>query len=257
MRRWILYGVGALIVLAVLGSALGGGNKPPTASATPTQIAAATTPSVTPTAIAATPTATPEPTATPTPEPIPTPEPTFKTLSFSGRGNKIIKIAGLPDELLIAKATHKGTENFVIWTLDNSGSEAELLVNTIGNYTGSTLVGEERTNPDVAAIKIEADGTWTLAIKDFSTARRWDSSSGALTGKGDDVVLMFPQASGLFVATFKNTGDENFVIWAYSTTVGQDLVVNEIGPYSGDGTLPDGTFLLSIEAVGNWSVTPS
>ncbi len=37
---------------------------------------------------------------------------------------------------------------------------------------------------------------------------------------------------------------------------GADLLVNEIGNYSGPVPLPDGTLLLTVQADGRWTITP-
>jgi hypothetical protein len=50
-------------------------------------------------------------------------------------------------------------------------------------------------------------------------------------------------------------GSGNFAIWAYSED-GTDLLVNEIGTYTGESLLADGTFVLEITADGSWTITP-
>ena len=102
------------------------------------------------------------------------------------------------------------------------------------------------------ALKIEADGAWTANVKPVSSARKW-TASGKLSGKGDDVVRVDPPASGLTAATIKHQGKSNFAVTSYSPE-GGDLLVNEIGAFSGEELLPNGTFLLQIEADGAWTV---
>jgi len=59
--------------------------------------------------------------------------------------------------------------------------------------------------------------------------------------------------SGLTPATIKNSGGDNFIVQAYSSSSG-DLLVNEIGAYNGEVPLPDGTLLISVESTASWSI---
>lgn len=53
--------------------------------------------------------------------------------------------------------------------------------------------------------------------------------------------------------TFTNSGEGNFVVQSYSGS-GSDLLVNEIGAYSGTIYVADSAFL-AIKSEGNWTVT--
>ena len=58
-------------------------------------------------------------------------------------------------------------------------------------------------------------------------------------------------------ANVSHDGAINFAIIAYGGDVGQDLLVNEVGPYEDEVLISEVAFLLEITADGNWSVTPS
>ena len=70
-------------------------------------------------------------------------------------------------------------------------------------------------------------------------------------GKGDAVVI-YSGATGTAVFTHGGTG--NFAINSYSDS-GADLLVNEIGKYSGENVMPAGPTILAITADGSWSVS--
>lgn len=239
MRKWILIGVGALVGLAILGAIIGGS---PEGTPTPIPVAGAT---------ATLAEATPTPTAVPTPSPGPTPLATLTPIERSGMGNKIVRLE-LPDKIVIATATHRGEENFVVWALDAAGEQQDLLVNTIGRYAGTVLVGLQAAP---AAFQVEADGAWTITVKDVFAAREWDPA-GAVEGSADDVIRLSEEVSGFTTVNIAHSGDENFVVWAY-TASDRDLLVNEIGQYAGEHVLPSGTFLIVVEADGDWIIAPS
>jgi hypothetical protein len=177
---------------------------------------------------------------------------TFRAITKSGRGSKVVKFS-IPEAVgAIAVMTNKGSSNFVVESLAADGSSNALLVNEIGGFRGTVLFDISAGEHSVA-LKIESDGAWTLAIKPLGSARSWDGT-GSLTGKGKDVVQISPGSSGLTTVRLVHRGQSNFAINAYAADGSSDLIVNEIGHYDGETTLADGTDLLEIDADGAWSV---
>lgn len=203
---------------------------------------------------------TAEPTAPPTAtaEPTPTPEPTpaFAPIELSGVGDAVPRFEIPENAAAIATATHAGGANFAIVTISELGEQNDLLVNTIGSYSGTVLFDEQDGQHSVA-FEVTADGPWTITIRPVTEARSWDGAT-PLTGLGDDVVQIDPVVAGLMTADVSHTGASNFAIIAYGGgPFGADLLVNEIGAYDGEVLIGDGTFLLEVSADGNWSITPS
>jgi hypothetical protein len=218
----------------------------------------AATPLPTPTPAPATPTpaptATPVPTATPSPTAAPTPVLDFQPISLSGSGSKVPKFTIPEGVAAIATITNKGGgSNFAVWSLAADGSKLDLLVNVIGNYSG-TVIFDTTSGQHSVAFSVDSSGSWTITVKPLQLARSWDSVS-KLSGTGDDVILLQAPISGLTTATLTNAGSGNFAVWAYSATSG-GLLVNEIGSYNGEVQLPSGTMLLVINSNGAWTVTP-
>lgn len=192
----------------------------------------------------------------PTPEP--TPEVTenpfaFQPVTLKGKGSKVAKFS-IPDGVpAIASFSEKSTSNFVVYSLAADGSENDLLVNEIGNYTGTVLF-DSGSGQHSVAFKIESNGSWTITIKPITAAATWDAASVA-KGTGSNVLLVTGDVSGLFTVKITHKGSANFVVYAW-TASDRDLLVNEIGSYSGETTLPDGTLLIEVLADGTWTITP-
>ncbi len=130
---------------------------------------------------------------------------------------------------------------------DASLANADLLINTIGNYEGTVLLPAGTAN-----LEISADGHWTVALLPASAAKSF--GAGQIAGHGDDVVLYTGPTKA---AAITHNGTSNFVVKAIPTSGGfPDLLVNEIGPYSGTVRLP-GSTIVEINADGNWSITIS
>lgn len=221
----------------------------PTETTAPTAAATAT-PTDTPAPPSDAPSA--EPTAAPTEAPV---NPlAFTPVTLTGRGDKVAKFTIPQDVPAIAVITcSQGYDNFAVETLAADGSENDLLVNTIGSYKGTVLFDEQQDQHSVA-FKVTAAGSWTIAVKPITSAAQWSGAS-SVTGKGDQVLYVTGDVSGL--ATFKIThkGTSNFAVIAYTDTE-SDLLVNEIGNYSGEQLLPSGTLLVAITADGTWAMTP-
>lgn len=241
----VALGVIAVIVIAIAANL--GGDPAETARETPTpgpSRSDESTLSAEPTAAAPTVAATPIVTLPP--------EPAFAPIQLSGVGSSVPRFDIPADEAAIATLTHSGAANFIVWAVGETGEQQDLLVNTIGGYTGTVLFDEASGSHSVA-FDIEADGPWTIEIKPITDAFRWDGSA-ALSGVGDDVAILDPPSSGLKSVTVTHQGDGNFMIWAYGPST--DLLVNEIGPYSGEALLNDGTVFFEIGANGPWTISP-
>ncbi|MGY1808552.1 hypothetical protein ACI8AF_14380 [Blastococcus sp. SYSU D00669] len=187
---------------------------------------------------------TPAPT-TPAPPPPAAPE------QYSGSGASVVTLVATDPR--IVTITHDGESNFAVWSVNAQGQDIDLLVNTIGSYSGvvplNFLEGE-----DVAALKIEADGQWTVVSAPFTSAPAWDGAA-PYSAQGAGVILVRGVAEGLTPVTFTHQGEGNFAVWAYGDS--EDLLVNEIGAYSGETLLPEGTIVLVVEADGPWSIAKS
>lgn len=175
----------------------------------------------------------------------------FKAVVLAGTGNSVPKFRIPRDAVAIAKISHRGSSNFVVWTLDRSGTQVDLLVNTIGNYQGTVLFDEQADQHSVA-FQIDADGPWKIRILPLTKAEHWNGHK-ALTGRGDFVVVLDPPSEGLTTTVIQHGGSSNFAVWAYGET--PDLLVNEIGQYRGESLMPAGTLVLEITADGRWRFT--
>lgn len=247
MARKVLIGVVVLVVLGAIGATMGGPDGSPTA----------TNPPATGAPITAGPQATTAPGVTVTPAPA-TPAPAtpapaaFAPIELTGRGDKVVRFTIPETAAAIAEASHRGDSNFAIQSLAEDGSTNDLLVNEIGDYTGTVLFDEGDGEHSVA-FQVTADGAWTITVKPVTDARPW-AGDAELTGRGDDVIYVSPATTGLTIVAIAHQGESNFAVQSYGDE--NDLLVNEIGEYSGQTTIPSGTIVLAITADGRWSITP-
>lgn len=182
-----------------------------------------------------------------TPLAIPQPSP---DISYSGSGDTILEIAlpAGPDSIGVGAFTHTGSSNFSVWSLNNNLEQDDLLVNTIGNYSGTVLFNMS-SSTTITALEIGADGPWTLTLKDVRTLRELTQGSEN-TGQGDDVLVYYGEAT---VADISHSGEHNFAVWSYGDE--NDLLINEIGPYSGQVRWQAGPSIIEVTADGAWTIS--
>lgn len=199
---------------------------------------------------------TPSPTRRATDTSVPTPDTTpqaaFEPIHLEGSGSAVPRFTIPESAPGLAQIAASGSGNFVVWSVSADGAQNDLLVNVIGTYSG-TILFDESDGIHSTAFQVEADGPWTIDVQPISAAFDWDGSQ-PLVGRGDDVATLEPRSSGLKTVAITHNGSSNFVVYAYSSSAGASLLVNEISTYSGEVVLPDGTFFLEINADGNWSV---
>ena len=190
-------------------------------------------------------TSAPEPEATPEPEPEP-----VEPQSFSSTGSEVVILEPLGEEVFVATVTHSGSSNIALWSVDENGQDIDLLVNDIGDYAGQVAFNFRE---DPAAIRVEADGAWTIDLAHLSESPRWDGKD-PYEATGDSIVIVDGVAEGLTPVTLTHDGESNFAIWAWGESY-PDLIVNDIGVYAGTTLLPDGSLVLQVNADGNWTIS--
>lgn len=172
---------------------------------------------------------------------------TFDAVTKNGKGDAVMKLPKGVTSALVT-ASHKGRSNFAIQVLDAENQPTlDLLVNTIGRYSGTTALGlSAGMGSDPAKLKISADGSWTLKLASVSTAPNLKSA-----GSGDAVFLYDEDAATAAVA---HKGKSNFVVTQYSDNPMPNLAINEIGNYKGTVPLDDGPSVITIKADGKWTI---
>jgi hypothetical protein len=171
---------------------------------------------------------------------------TFASAQRTGSGDSVVKLPSGAAAGLV-EATHHGSANFVIETLDASNQQVELLANTIGDYTGTTMFTAGLSG-EATKIKITADGAWTLKISPVSSSPLF---TGGVAKKGD-AVLIYPGTAADLAITNKGTG--NFAVKTDDGRGTGDLLVNEIGNYKGTVPVGDGPLLIVVTSDGKWTM---
>jgi hypothetical protein len=167
---------------------------------------------------------------------------------YSGSGDDLVEIRP-PKDRGIVKFTHSGEANFIVWALSPTGKKNGLLVNTIGDYSG-TVVLNQYSIKNTRALEIQADGDWTAEVLPISYAPTWKTAT--IRSAGPKVLKLRIPIRGLHSMRYRHSGERNFIVQAYPSAGSPDLLVNKIGSVSGRVVLPAGTRYVSVEADGPW-----
>lgn len=177
-----------------------------------------------------------------------------KAIVLTGSGSDV-RTVKLTRDPVVFKFSHSGSSNFIV-QMKGRGAD-ELLANEIGAYKGETAL--PRVRGGRYRIGVEADGDWKLRITQPSGSGG-RAIPGTFKGSGAEVLrVRVRSAPGILQAS--NVGDSNFIVYLIGRGSLADrsevLLVNEIGPWSGRqllDELPRGSYLLSVYAVGKWSL---
>ena len=205
---------------------------------------------------------TEKPTEAPTEQPTeqPTEKPTEKptepaiynptsTGGWGAQGNGDYVAQGLHvDGYAVLTINHYGDSNFAVTSYQNGDDYDDLLVNVVGNYSGTVLIEHSGTFD----LEIQADGEWSI-----QTSGLLIDDTTTFSGHGDYVTGITTHDGGNWEIT--NDGDENFAVIEYGVESGyMDLLVNTIGNYLGvvkaEKSDYDNVFF-EIMSNGNWTMT--
>ena len=193
------------------------------------------------------PTLTPMPTKTSTSIPTATSMPL--PVVIEGKGDQVVNFSKTWEDPTILKIQNSGGSNFIVKNYDDNGEEIDLLVNTIGKYQGVILIGVTSLENPTTRFSIRSSGSWRIEADPFEFSYLESIQiPGSLEGENDNVVLLIGSPD---LINFKC--DRGYIgVWAYTSTK-RSLIVNEVGPYSGQSILPNGTAMLVIKSTGKWS----
>jgi hypothetical protein len=169
---------------------------------------------------------------------------TFDPVTESGTGDALIDLDGKLAGMATLKYTGEG--NFAVMALDSANeSTGDLLANTIGSHSGSSVWGLSSFG-EAATLQVKASGPWTIELQPIADAPPMPAS-----GTGDGVYLY---DGGATSATLSHAGEGHFAAIQHSDDLfGVNLLANEIGAYTGTVPVQAGPAVLTITAEGDWT----
>ncbi len=168
-------------------------------------------------------------------------------IPYAGDSNSVISVDILSGSKIVEFSCPRCAGYTSVWA-DSTDGSSDLLVNTVGAYSGRTLPGFlDWTSVRYDSLEITADSAWTLQLLDVSSARQVGSS---FSGSGDDVVLVNAPGN---VATMSHHGSGYFGVWSVDYNGDVNLLANTVGDFW--GRVPALTpALMKIESEGNWQL---
>lgn len=172
-------------------------------------------------------------------------------LQYAGSGDSSILNTALPQGTAYKVTfTYGGKGNFIVKFITDE--RTELLVNSIGSYAGTTLLSDGSDAVPLGIFDIRAEGNWTITVSTVTNL-----STNSVTSIGDKVSGVFNLPGTGTTVSINNTGKGNFIVWAHYSDGTSQLLVNNIGAYSGQTVLnnPQKTnCYLEVKSDGQWTV---
>jgi hypothetical protein len=168
---------------------------------------------------------------------------TFDTITQTGTTDGVITLPDAKAGIVTAQFTGEG--NFAIQGLDETNqSTGDLLANTIGNYSGTSVYGMNSLGNTAKTLQVTGAGNWTITVAPIATAAALPAA-----GHGDGVFKYDGKATTL---NLSNTGTSNYAVSQYPESGMNNLLVNEIGAYTGAVPATAGPSVVVITSDGEW-----
>ena len=197
------------------------------------------------------------------PEAAPVPDPPSPTVDagppaaeqvFEGTGDDVVRLERPVNLGVVRFECPRCTRTTTV--VSDAGIDTYIVQHLSGGpYSGRRWIGVR--GDTTTQFEVTAQGPWRLTVGGVDLARPVDGTT-TVTGTGDDVVLMQTASR---TAELTHTGESNFVVHLVTDRArsGPDLLVNEIGRYSGTVPLdvvPGEAALMQVSGDGNWTFTP-
>ncbi|MFF6783526.1 hypothetical protein [Streptomyces sp. NPDC012510] len=172
---------------------------------------------------------------------------------LGGDGDQVAQLTTGPGPVIL-DITHSGTGHFVVDALDGRLHSQSQLVYTDGPFSCRALVNAD--DRPVRALRVQADGPWTVDVSPVSSALACD---GHARRPASDVLR---HTGGPATAILRYEGDRQaddggyFLVDAFEPdgTGFLDELANHVGPWHGEAPLT-GPCLIYARSDGPWSLS--
>ena len=165
---------------------------------------------------------------------------------MTGTGDGVVDIPS-PGSPCLMEIHNSGSSNFAVHTVDASGENVDLLINEIGQYDGVVTDYTDYATPTM--LSIHSSGNWSVTFRPMSSMQKLDNGAQLW---GDNVVYI--DESSLSKVSIVNNGESNFVVKAIGMDK-SDLLVNEIGNYTGTVIWNQPQSFFIVHSSGQWTIS--
>jgi hypothetical protein len=136
----------------------------------------------------------------------------------------------------------------------------------------SSESGDDTERSDLEILVVEREPGFLRALFGVPESELLNASSSAtgdsisatsvgviesLSGNSDSVSDPIQMEAGIYIVSSSYSGDSNFAVWVHSSSGESDLLVNEIGDYSGQATFKldsAATVIFEVTGIGGWVI---
>ena len=171
----------------------------------------------------------------------------FDDYTYSGSGSETVELpeAGYPF-LLTAESSDEGS--FYVCTVDSSGTELDVLIDTTGEYSG-TVTNYTGEYTDAVSVSVTADGEWGITITPLSEMTELENGQ-EYTGDG---VYMIDEDE-LESVTITNSGEGDYKFHAIGISSAQ-VLAEGTGELSDTFSWTQNQCFFIVTSDGTWSIS--
>lgn len=176
--------------------------------------------------------------------------------SYEGSGDDFVAIEK-PEEVAIMHIVgNQAGGYFGVQGFDEEGSQTNLFVNTTDYYEGTVALDFDDENTTHLEISAETGDDWSIGIFPIGATEYWVEVPGEINGENDSIVII--EGDPTMADIEGNEAGVYFGVKGWleqdGRLAGADLLVNVTETYEGTVRLDSNTFVLEINAVGDWSL---
>lgn len=196
----------------------------------------------------------------------PAPSTDQETEVLSGTGSSIVEIPKSWVESTSTIVRISGTDVggvFRVTALDDSENQLHTLITFDRDYEGYHIlyVVNILSGQNMSKFEVETEGRWTIEVVPPVELAFEHSIKipGSFSGVNDAVVVLPPPWEEPTVVTIRSDQEgANILVLQFTRgQTGSPILVNEPTPYEGTFLVPENTIMLSVNAVGPWTVETS
>ena len=170
---------------------------------------------------------------------------------YEGSGDDYIKIEKPASFGIMRIQGNDQGRHFSVLGYYDDGNRGSLFVNTTEPYEGIVPL-DFQDDENTEFLEISAVGSWRIEVLPLAAARHRLDVPGTVSGSGDDIIIVDPEAEPFRGTIEGNEKGRHFAVLGWGNR--RRLLVNTTEEYRGTVRIDPSTFVLQITAVGEWTV---
>ncbi len=174
----------------------------------------------------------------------------LEPLYFNGKGDDLLLVDILPKQYPYVYIVNNGRNFFTVKGFDRDGKYI-LMANNVGRYSGFAYLADSYVEK-IETIEIDGGKDWEMLFLPAGDKSIETYKAPIIISGNEPSIFFLENAGPLVEADFSD--DKNITVYQFDSSGRQNLMFNEIGPYSGKARFSKGQSLIVVNSVGSWTM---